>query len=102
MKFKLKLQFKKETMIHHHPQELNDQTLNNLNIKVKFMVTIKFMALIKGENKVGKLKKMLHKLKMMMMMDPFNLNHKCLIQEFIKTFNGIIPLTISLEVFKEG
>jgi hypothetical protein len=86
-------------MIHHHPQELNHQALNNLKIKVKFMVTIKFMALIKGENKVGKLKKMLHKLKMMMM-DPFNLNHKCLIQEFIKAFNGIIPLTISLEVFK--
>jgi hypothetical protein len=44
---------------------------------------------------------MLHKLKMMML-DPFNLNHKCLIQEFIKAFNKIILLTISLEVFKEG
>jgi hypothetical protein len=63
------------------------------------MVTIKFTALIKGENKVGKLKKMLHKLKMMMM-DPFNLTHKCLIQEFIKAFNRIILLTISLELFK--
>jgi hypothetical protein len=43
MKFKLKLQLKKETMLHHHPQELNLQALNNLKIKVKFMVTIKFM-----------------------------------------------------------
>jgi hypothetical protein len=43
-------------MIHHHPQELNHQALNNLKIKVKFMVTIKLMALIKGENKVEKLK----------------------------------------------
>jgi hypothetical protein len=39
-------------MIHHHPQELNLQALNNLKIKVKFMVMIKFMALIEGENKV--------------------------------------------------
>jgi hypothetical protein len=54
-----------------------------------------------GENKVEKLKKMLHKLKIMCM-DLFNLNHKFLIQEFIKAFNGIILLTISLEVFKEG
>jgi hypothetical protein len=59
-------------MIHNHPQELNHQALNNLKIKVKFMVTIK------GENEVEKLKNMLHKLKMKMM-DPFNLNHKCLI-----------------------
>jgi hypothetical protein len=44
-----------------------------------------------------------HKLKMMMMMmNQFNLNHKCLIQEFIKVFNEIILLTTSLEVFKEG
>jgi hypothetical protein len=50
------------------------------------------MAMIKGENKVGKLKKMLHKLKMMMVY-PFNLN-KCLIQEFIKAFNKIILLII--------
>jgi hypothetical protein len=57
MKFKLKPQLKKETMIHHHPQALNHQTLNNLKIKVKFIVTIKFMVMIKGENKVGKLKK---------------------------------------------
>ncbi|XP_025821286.1 uncharacterized protein LOC112897241 [Panicum hallii] len=84
-------------MIRHHPQELKHQALNNLKIKVKFMVTIKFLALIKGENKVEKLKKLLHKFKMMMM-DPFNLNHKCLIQEFIKAFNRIIPLIIFLEV----
>jgi hypothetical protein len=88
-------------MIHHHPQGLNLQALNNLKIKVKFMVTIKFMAFIKGENKVDKLKKMLHKSKMLMM-DPFNLYHKCRIQEFIKVFNEIILLTIFLEVFKDG
>jgi hypothetical protein len=35
---------------------LNHQALKNLKIKVKFMVTIKSMALIKGENKVEKLK----------------------------------------------
>jgi hypothetical protein len=58
-------------------------------------------GLIKRENQVEKLKKMLHKLKMTMM-DPFNLNHKCRIQEFIKVFNEIIPLTIFLEVFKDG
>jgi hypothetical protein len=50
---------------------------------------------------VEKLKKFLHKLKMMMM-DQFNLNHKCLIPEFIKVFNRIILLTIFLEVLKEG
>jgi hypothetical protein len=100
VKFKLKLWLKKVTMIHHHPQELNHQALNKLKIKFKFMVTIKFISLIKGENKDGKLKKMLHKLKMIMM-DPFNLKHKYLIQEFIKAFNEIIPLTIFLEVFKE-
>jgi hypothetical protein len=101
VKFKLKLRLKKETMIHHHPQGLNLQALNNLKIKVKFIVMIKFMALIKGENKMEKLKKMLHKLKIMMM-DPFNLNHKCHIQESIKVFNEIILWTIFLEVFKEG
>jgi hypothetical protein len=67
MNLKLKLRLEKETMTHHHPQELNHQDFNNLKIKVKFMVTIKFMALIKGENKVGKLKEMLHNLRMMMM-----------------------------------
>jgi hypothetical protein len=55
----------------------------------------------KGGEQGREAKKMLHKLKMMMM-DPFNLNHKCLIQEFIKVFNGIILLTIFFEVFKEG
>jgi hypothetical protein len=42
-----------------------------------------------------------YKLKMMMV-DQFNPNHKCLIQEFIEVFNGIIPLTTSLGVFEEG
>jgi hypothetical protein len=56
VKFKIKVRLEKETMILHHPQELNHQALNNLKIKVKFMETIKFMALIKGENKAEKLK----------------------------------------------
>jgi hypothetical protein len=56
VKFKLKLWLEKETMIHDHRQELNHQALNNIKVKVKFMVTIKFMALIKRENKVEKLK----------------------------------------------
>ena len=60
------------------------------------------MALIKLENKVEKLKKMLLKLKTMMMADPFNLSHKCLIQVFIKAYNETITLTTSLGVFKEG
>jgi hypothetical protein len=59
------------------------------------------MTLIKGENKVEKLKEMHHKLKMMMV-DPSNPNHKCLIREFIKVFNGIFLLTAFLEVYKEG
>ena len=49
--------------------------LNVLKIKVKLLVTTKSMALIKLENKVEKLKKMLLKLKTMMMVDPFNLSH---------------------------
>jgi hypothetical protein len=40
---------------------------------------------------VVKLKK-LHKLKKMMMMDPFNVNLKHHTQEYIKWSNGIIPL----------
>ncbi|XP_014660849.1 uncharacterized protein LOC106804390 [Setaria italica] len=84
-------------MVHHHQQELNRQALNKAKIKVKFMVMTKLMALIKGENKVVKLKKMIHKLKMMMM-DLFNNNHKCFFLEFIKAFNGIILPTTSLEV----
>jgi hypothetical protein len=69
-------------------------------------------ALIKEENKVVKLKKKLHKLKMMMM-DPFNVNLKHHTQEYIKwsfyslkhhtqEFNGIIPSTTYLGVSKEG
>jgi hypothetical protein len=65
------------------------------------MVTIMDGALIKGENKVVKLKKKLHKLKMMMM-DPFNVNLKDHTQEYIKWFNGIIPSTTYLGEFKEG
>jgi hypothetical protein len=38
----------------------------------------------------------------MMMLYQFNPNHRWLIQEFIKVFNGIILLTTSLGVFKEG
>jgi hypothetical protein len=48
-----------------------------------------------------KLKKKLHKLKMMML-DPFNVNLKHQTQEYIKWFNRIIPLTTYLGVFKEG
>jgi transposase InsO family protein len=69
--------------------------------KVKFMVTIMDGALIKRENKAVKPKKKLHKLKMMMM-DPFNINLKDHTQEYIKWFNGIIPLTKYLGTFKEG
>jgi hypothetical protein len=50
---------------------------------------------------VVKLKKKLHKLKMMMM-DQFNVNLKHHTQEYIKWFNGIIPWTTYLEAFKEG
>jgi hypothetical protein len=49
-----------------------------------------------------KLKEILHKLKMMMMMDPFNINLKHHIQGYIKWFNVTIPLTTFLGVFKEG
>ena len=42
------------------------------------------------------------KLKIMMMVNLFNLNTKCLIQECIKVYNEITPLTISLGVFEEG
>ena len=70
-------------------------------MQAKVMVMIMTMAaMINGENKVVRLKLMLHKLKMMMM-DPFNINLKCLIQEYIKWFNEIIPLTIYLEASKE-
>jgi hypothetical protein len=59
-------------------------------------------ALIKGENYVMKLKEIHHKLKMMMMMDPSNVNLKNHTQWYIKWFNEIIPLTTFLGVFKEG
>jgi hypothetical protein len=72
-----------------------------IKMKVKLMVTIMDGALIKGENKVMKLKEKLHKLNMMMM-DPFNVNLKHHTQEYIKWFNGVIPLTTYLGVFKEG
>jgi hypothetical protein len=65
------------------------------------MVTIMDGDLIKGENKVVKPKKKLHKLKMMMM-DQFNVNLKHHTQEYIKWFNEIIPWTTYLEAFKEG
>ena len=98
----LKPQLRKATRInHHHQQEFNLQALKFLKIKVKLLVTTKSMALIKWENKVEKLKKMLLKLKTMMMADPFNLSHKCLIQVFIKAYNETITLTTSLGVFKE-
>jgi hypothetical protein len=48
-----------------------------------------------------KLKEKLHKLKMMMM-DPFNVNLKHHTQEYIKWFNGIIPLTTYLGDSKRG
>jgi hypothetical protein len=87
--------------IHHHQQEWNHQVLKFIKKKVKFMVTITDGALIKGENKVVNLKKKLHKVNMMMM-DPFNVNLKHHIQEYIKWFNGIIPSTTFLGVSKEG
>jgi hypothetical protein len=65
------------------------------------MVMIMDRALIKGENKVVKLNKKFHKLKMMMM-DPFNVNLKHHTQEYIKWFNEIIPSTTYLGAFKEG
>jgi hypothetical protein len=65
------------------------------------MVTILDGALLKGENKVVKLKKKLHKLKKMMM-HSFKVNLKHRTQEYIKWFNEIIPLTTYLGVFKEG
>jgi hypothetical protein len=37
-----------------------------------------------------------------MIMSQFNANQYSLTQEFIKTFNGIILLIISLGVFEEG
>jgi hypothetical protein len=53
------------------------------------------------ENKVVKLKKKLHKSKMMMM-NPFNINLKHHTQEYIKWFNGIISSTTYLGLSNEG
>jgi hypothetical protein len=75
MRFNYKLWLTQALKIHHHQQEWNYQVLKFIKMKVKFMVTIMDGALIKGENKVMKLKEKLHKLKMMMM-DPFNVNLK--------------------------
>ena len=55
-----------------------------------------------GGHKGKKLKKKHLKLKEMMMVNLFNHNTKCLIQEFIKVFNGVILLTIPLGVFEKG
>jgi hypothetical protein len=44
----------------------------------------------------------MHRKLKMMMLDQVNPNHKCLIQEFIKVFNEIIPLTTFFGVFEEG
>jgi hypothetical protein len=101
VRFKYKLRLTQAIKIYHHQQEWNHQVLKLIKKKVKFMVTIMDGAMIKGENKVVKLKKKLHKL-MMMMMDPFNFNLKHHTQEYIKWFNGIIPLTTYLGVSKEG
>jgi hypothetical protein len=96
MKFKFKIQLTQEIKIHHHQQEWNLQILKFIKKKVKFMVTIMDGALIKGENKVVKLKEKLHKLETMM--DPFNVNLKHHTQEYITWFNGIILSTTYLGV----
>jgi hypothetical protein len=88
--FKYKLRLTQTIKVHHHQQEWNHQVLKFIKKKVKFMVMIMDGALIKGENKVVKPKKKLHKLKMMMT-DQFNVNLKHHTQEYIKWFNGIIP-----------
>jgi hypothetical protein len=100
VRFKFKLRLTQAIKIHHHQLEWNHQVLKFNKKKVKFMATIMDRALIKGENKVVKLKVKLHKLKMMM--DPFNVNIKHHTQEYIKWFNEIIPSTTFLEVSKEG
>jgi hypothetical protein len=95
VRLKYKLRLTQAIKIHHHQQEWNHQDLKLIKKKVKFMVTIMDGTLIKRENKVVKLKKKLHKLKMMMM-DPFNVNLEHHTQVYIKWFNGIIPLTTYL------
>jgi hypothetical protein len=89
-------------MIHHHQQEWSHQVLKLIKMKVKFMVTIMDRALIKGENKMMKLKAKLHKLKKMMMMDLFNVNLKHHTEEYIKCSKGIIPWITFLEASKDG
>ena len=93
---------KQEMTTHHHPLELSHQALKSLKIKVMIMVTMKIMAWVKGEHKVKKLKEKHLKLKEMMMVNLFNHNAKCLIQECFKVYNGIIPLTIFLGLSEEG
>jgi hypothetical protein len=101
VRFKFKLRVTQAIKIHHHQQEWNHQVLKFIKMKVKFMVTIMEGALIKGENKVVKLKNKLHKVKMMMM-GPFNVSLKHHTQEYIKWFNEIIPLTSYSGISKEG
>jgi hypothetical protein len=101
VRFKFKLRLTQAIKIHHHQLEWNHQVLKFIKNKIKFMVTIMDGALIKEENKVVKLKKMLHKLKMLMM-DQFNVNLKHNTQEYIKWFNRIIPSTTYLGVSKEA
>jgi transposase InsO family protein len=72
-----------------------------LKIKIKLMVAIMIVAMIKGELVVKRLKLMVLMMRAMMM-SLFNTNQYSLTQEFIKVFNGIIPLIISLGVFEEG
>jgi hypothetical protein len=65
------------------------------------MVTIMIVAMIKGELVVKMLKLMVLMMRAMMM-SLFNANQYSLTQEFIKVFNGIILLIISMGVFEEG
>jgi hypothetical protein len=101
VRFKYKLRLKQAIKIHHHLQEWNHQVFKLVKKKVKLMVTIMDGALIKGENKVVKPKKKLHKLKMMML-DQFNVNLKHHTQEYIKWFNGIIRRQHTWEHSKRG
>jgi transposase InsO family protein len=85
--------------IYPNQQESNHQVF--LKIKIKLMVTIMIVAMIKGELVVKMLKLMVLMMRAMMI-SLFNANQYSLTQEFIKVFNGIIPLIISLGVFEEG
>lgn len=91
MKLWLKLRLKRTTINHHHQQGQNHRSLNKPKIKSTLMVMTKINREIKVEN----LKAL--DLKMKMMMDQVNLNHKC-IQKSIKTYNRSIKLTTSLKV----